>query len=345
MIQNIFLKNLRKGQATVEYVLLLVVLVFIVIGLKEVLFKPFNDEFMPLYKEYYVCFMETAALPGIKSCTPRPTWDQSAHTWPAGGSTSGGWTPGNTSGGWNPGSTSGGWNPGSTSGGWNPGSTTGGWNPGNTTGGWNPGSTTGGWNPGNTTGGWGEYSNNDASTGASKTPKDSFPVSGKGKNNKFFNSSNNNNQFLAQSSSEDLNDDLNRDRKKKKNRRKFKVKRKKDNNSTLTSARGDRFNQRSSQGDRFLMSGRAYDFEEAEEEKRQTAIAVSTDKSNKKSGSEKKATFVVDNKRKQQTQIEDTEPITFGRFMKYIFIGLLILGILFFIGSQLMQVNENLKAS
>ena len=175
----------------------------------------------------------------------------------------------------------------------------------------------------------------------SKTPKDSFPVSG-GKNNNL--NSSYNNQFLVQSSSEGL-DDLDDKRKRKQNRKKFKVKRKKGDTSTLTSANGNRSNRRSSQGDRFLMSGGAYDFEANEGENRGTAIAVPTEKSNKKNKSERKASFVVDAKSKQQAKIEEEDPITFGKFLKYIFIGLLILGILFFIGSQLMQVNENLKAS
>ncbi len=376
--QNIFTKPSKKGQATVEYILLLVTLVFIAMGLKATFFEPF-EALVGDYNERYICYLEYAALPGMPvgggcrtplvlnpgvwpvSGTPsggltarNPSNTPSGGTF-GGGPNSSGLTTGNTGGGTPSGGPGGRGPNGQPLGGGTPGggSNSSGLTTGNTGGG-TPGGGPGGgaYDSSYTTGGspWGEYPDNSSSSGVSNTPEDSFPISGgegedkdKNKDKQSF-SSPNNNQFLVQSSANSEDDSLEK-RKKKKNKKRFKVKRKKKDSSTLTSTRGGRFGQGSSQGDRFLMSGRSQFEDEDENEKRQTAIAVSADKSNQRNNSEKKAEFMMNNKNKQEVQIEDNEPLTFGKFMKYIFIALLILGVLFFIGSQLLQVNENLKAS
>ncbi len=69
-------KPLQKGQAVVEYVLLLVVVLFIIIGLRESFFKPFNDWTTNLYGSngYFSCFLQSATLIGMPSpCNPFPT--------------------------------------------------------------------------------------------------------------------------------------------------------------------------------------------------------------------------------------------------------------------------------
>ena len=71
----------KRGQATVEYVLLLVIALFILIGLRDSLFKPFDKWSNDLYRPdgYFACFLQSATLIGMPSpCGKQPELDITA---------------------------------------------------------------------------------------------------------------------------------------------------------------------------------------------------------------------------------------------------------------------------
>ena len=72
-------KRSKKGQATVEYVLLLVTALFILIGLRDSIFTPFNEWSKELYHPtdgYFACTLQSATLIGMPSpCGTMPSPD------------------------------------------------------------------------------------------------------------------------------------------------------------------------------------------------------------------------------------------------------------------------------
>ena len=321
IIKKIFkkpsLKILRKkrGQAVIEYTLLLVVGVGIAWGLKKQFMDHFNNYTQGLFDSYYVCLMETAVLPGMAaSCSPA-TFEPGAPS----GSGSSNNSNRNTS------SSS----PPSTS------------SNNNTN---NPSSDSY-WSSQSSKrdplqssssagiggGGGGSSSSFPVSqSGASRpfsSPNNSFPV--KASDNKNFSS-------LDSSFSKQTSERIQQ------SRRPFKVSKKQ--RSKLTSGQAS-----ASQGSssRFLNSAGSVSGQEKKEEqiRGKSAIPAPANQESSAGSGGKREQLILDEKTPPPPEKEEETSFNFGKWMKYILIAVIAGVILFFVGSQAAQMRENLKAS
>ena len=326
IIKKIFktpaIKALRKkrGQAVIEYTLLLVVGVGIAVGLKNQFMEPFKDYTESLFGEYYVCLMETAVLPGMNtSCppaafTPGPAADSTANNpasesyWqssrskkePLKSSSSGIGSGGGGSSSSFPAAQS------STA--------------------------SSPFSSGIGSGGGGSSSSFPAaqsSTASSpfSSEKSSFPVkSNASKDLSSLDSS------LSQKNSNRV----------QQSPRSFKVSKKQ--RSKLTSGQISA-NQGSSS--RFLTSAGAVSGQENPESKirGKSPIPAPAGKESSAGSGGKREQLILDEKQPPQKEPEKETSFNFGKWMKYILIAVVAGVILFFIGSQAAQMRENLKAS
>ena len=347
----------KRGQATLEYILILVVGVVLVGGLLNQFAKPFA-EFSKgyLFNEktedgYYTCLMQSAALPGTENqinCQ-KGKLGSGDSSW-AGTQGGGGFSGSDSFG-------TGGNNLSVNGGGNTEGSR--GRNTNNTPSdshsqspGHYPGGGNGGSNP------WDSYSsahssssnpyassssdlfkaNSGNGSGAFGSGRSGLGDGALGAGGALSRAGNANQSALADN---DLNNENN-----KKGGRKGRFKAKKKKGSTLSSASsGSGFGGDGLRNQAIFSAAQVTGPNREEEEfEGQSSFAVSSaEKKKGVQGEAKRASFVVEEKKiKKEAQDEDPS-FTFGNFFKWLFIIALIVAILFFIGSQFMQVNENLK--
>ena len=332
-----FFKNLKyqKGQAIVEYTLLLVVIVIIATGFMVQFSKPFQEwASAEVFKKYYACRFESAQVfdENFDSACTYPPFELKDYDWPnsAGGGGGGGYNP-------SPGSPPGG------GGGSPPGG--GGGNPpggGNPYGpGLNPNHPN---NPYSSQNPYTGYSSSNDPYWGKNTSQGKGGGSGSGDDTFLAGSSSKSsprNTFAARSKNLDL---LNQDKNKNSSLRKkrFKSKKKKKFSELTSAGEGSGG---SSSGSRGIISvGKIDGDRESEEQARSAPIPAGVEKSARSIDSTEKS-FIMEQKKKTAVQEEKAEPLRFGKFMRYFLIILLIAGILFFAVSQLMQINENLKTT
>ena len=321
---------LNKGQAVIEAILMLVISVLLATGLLRQFSEPFREFIDGLFSEdgYYACLFQTASLPGSPYCSYPQLRDGDA-SWASGG---GGSSGDFTSGGGNFLGSSNSFPADSTNFGSNDFSSNNSFSNNNPSS-WDSNSTS------PTINDWGN-----PNSGFTGTPLDldgggssrflagnSNRMGAGGNNSGLFGDSN-----LSSNRFEDSENSggFNRNQKRKS---KFK--------SKLTSAQNGGGGFFSSRRGKYIISSGRLSSEQQEMQNRGDLITPSSaQKSSNNHGDEKK-TFAMNPQIKAQEIEEDDEPFTFGKFIKYVMLGAVILVILFFIGSQTLSISENLKAS
>ena len=321
----------KKGQAIIETLLMLVISIILATGLLRQFSEPFNEFIEGLFSAdgYYACLFQTASLPGSPYCS-YPQLRTGDTSWAQGGS-SGNWE---SSGSWGG---SGSWNSGGSQ--------------------WSSNSfpTT----PTNSNNSSSSFSNNNYYSSLNNStsptlndwgnPNSGFtgsPLDLTGGSKRFLAGNNNNRLggaggFFGNSnlSSNRFEDSENTGAFNSNQQRKSKFK------SKLTSAQNDGSGFFSSRRGKYIISYGRLSPEQQEMQNRGGLITPSSaQKSSNNQGNDKK-TFTMNPQIKAQAIEEDDEPFTFGKFIKYIMLGAIILVILFFIGSQTLSISENLKAS
>ena len=324
---------LNKGQAIIEMILMLVVSVLLATGLLRQFSEPFREFIDGLFSEdgYYVCLFQIASLPGSPDSRycPYPQLGDGDTSW-ASGISSGG----NFSGGGN-----------------------------NFLGSSNSFPTTQTNSNSNnfSSNSFSNNNNNSSSFNNSTSPTINDwgnPNSGftgtplnldgggssrflAGNNNRMGGAGGNNSGLFGDSnlSSNRFEDSenkggLNRNQKKKS---KFK--------SKLTSAQSGGGGFGSSRRGKYIISFGRLSSEQQEMQNRGGLITPSSAQKSPNNQRDEKKTFSMNPQIKAQEIEEEDEPFTFGKFIKYIMLGAIILVILFFIGSQTLSISENLKAS
>lgn len=306
-----------RGQAIIEYILILIVGVFIVLGLSAQFSEPFGDFIDELFSSsggYYACLFETASLPG----NPHPDCNYSSFT-----EGSYDWDV-NISGGGSYYSSGGGFSPSPNS-----------------------------FSPSNSTSSGSQYistpytnTNSNTSFNSSPSVRDwgnpnskftggSSSYSSQGGSRSFSaNRNSGSTGFSREGSSGGSIDDIGANRNKR-----FKTK------SKLTSGSNNLFADSSGRGNKGIISQGNLFKEQQNQQNRQTPFSAGS--INKSSGARdpKTTAFIMKDPPKKTEDTADDEPFSFGKFIKYIMLGLILLTILFFVGGKAMEISENLKAA
>ena len=305
----------KKGQATVEYILLMVAVIVV-----ATVFKSFTNGFRKygqgVADQYGGCLLETAVLPDLYSdleqCNP-PTFtlEEGSDTFPA--YNSGKYDPGT-------------YTPGTY----------------NDSG---PGSDGSSNNP------FAGYAENRGQLGAGGG---SGAAGGSGRNSSFAagggggrssNSAANragSQMFQANAFADGLNSQDQKSRRRLLRSKKIPVKKR---GSDLTSGSGfSTGGDGGSSDDGFYSSAQiTRSQEEAPQERKTTFAATTSSKKSSEVFSAKRESFVMEKKKQQTIKQAEEKPMTFNLYFKYLLIAALIAGLVFFLFSQFMQVRDNLK--
>ena len=317
----------HKGQATIEYILLLIFGVVIVLGFSAQISEPFKNFIDGLFSSdngYYSCLFETASLPGNTSNCNFNQFQPGSASW---GLNLSGSSPSISSSTTPPTSSS-------------------------------PSLSTSTLSPGpNYTPIPSSQTNSSFSSSSSSfspsaqdwgNPNSGFTgnrtggSSSGGSQSFLANNNSNSNRFSRQGNSSAVSnsDRFISDRNKSKNKKKNKKKR-----ATLTPVRGSFGSDSSGRGNRGFISQGGLSQAQKNQQSRQVPFSTGSIKKSSNTRDPQKTTFVMNDPPKKTKEMEDGEPLTFGKFIKYIMLGILLLVILFFIGNKAMEVSENLKAA
>ena len=301
-------KSLRKGQAIVEYTLVLVVTLFIVAGLRDSLFRPFNQWTNELYAQdgYFSCFLQSATLIGM----PNPCGDfgqnqiqdslnQNNFHSSSGGSYDGGSSGGNSS---------------------------------NLYEGSNPNG-----NP--------NHSNDSPGASESSWATGAIRPSEEDSGSDLGRSSSSSSAYSPQNSAESpLLSSNNEKRFKNQKSRKFRNKKRRRGSAPPEYIFIDERTGSSGLGSRrFNFRINSEQEEQREETERDTFIAQSSIKKERMK-QEQKMKFKRSVPNPSLTPLEN-EPLSFGSYFKYFLIFIIVLTIIIFTALQIKQVHENLKAT
>ena len=324
--------SLNKGQAIIETILMLVISVLLATGLLRQFSEPFREFIDGLFSEdgYYACLFQTASLPGSPNCS-YPQLQDGDTSWASGGSSSSGNFSG---GGGNFLGPSNSFPATQTNQNTNQ-------NTNNFSSNSNPSSNNNSSSFNNSTSptmnDWGNPNSGFTGTplnldggGSSRFLAGDNDRMGGNKSGLFGDSNLSSNRF----EDSENRGGLNRNQKKKS---KFK--------SKLTSAQSGRGGFFSSRRGKYIISSGRLSSEQQEMQNRGGLITPSSAQKSPNNQGDEKKTFTMNPQIKAQEIEEEDEPFTFGKFIKYIMLGAIILVILFFIGSQTLSISENLKAS